>query len=119
LKSRNEYVYLKDMLSRCQRLTRQISTVSSFDDFVKDETVYDAVLRNLEIIGEAAGKVSEETQSLLPDIEWRSITGLRHVLAHGYYSINNLIIWQIATERVPELERRLIAHLADLPEENG
>lgn len=69
-----------------------MSAVSSFEEFVQDETIYDAVLRNLEIIGEAAGKVSTETQSLLPDIKWRSISGLRHVLAHGYFSIDDAII---------------------------
>lgn len=96
---------------------RQIAAVSTLEEFLRDETLYDATLRNLEIIGEAAGKVSTETMNHMQDIEWRSIISLRHVLAHGYYSIDDTIIWQIATQRVPELEQKLDAYLSESGDE--
>jgi uncharacterized protein with HEPN domain len=100
------------MLMRCQRVLRQTQDASTIDEFVANDTVYDATLRNLEIIGEAARNVSKDTQDLMPDVPWRAIVGLRNVLAHGYFAIDDTIVWEIVQHRIPDLERQLESFLA-------
>ena len=89
--------------------------ITALDEFIANETVYDAVLRNLEIIGEAASKVNEPTKQQLPRIPWRDIVGFRHVLAHGYGVINDDLVWQIIHDRVPELQRELEQYFDENP----
>lgn len=105
---------MADMLERCERLQRHMVGVTTLEGFVANETVYDAVLRNLEIIGEAAGKVQESTRNQVPNIPWREIIGFRHVLAHGYDIINNDLVWQIIQTRVPELREDLERNFAGI-----
>src|SRR3954466_9008714 len=62
-----------------------------------------AVIRSLEVIGEAAGKVSPATQQANPAIPWREIIGMRHRLIHGYAEIRLELVWAVATERLPSL----------------
>lgn len=64
---------------------------------------YDAILRGLQILGEAAKNVSSEMRSLYPRIEWRKIAGLRDVVAHEYYGLEDETIWGIVKVDVPEL----------------
>lgn len=62
-----------------------------------------AVIRSLEIIGEAAGKVSAETRAELPNIPWRDMIGMRHRLIHGYAEVRIDLVWHVATERLAPL----------------
>ena len=74
-----------------------------------------AVIRSLEIIGEAAGKVSPATQAARPEIPWREITGMRHRLIHGYAEVRLDLVWMVAQERLGPL----IAALEPLISEEG
>ena len=67
----------------------------------KDEKTVDAVVRNLEIIGEAVKNITEEIRKEYNDIEWRKIAGLRDILIHHYFGINLPIIWDIVTRKIP------------------
>ena len=67
----------------------------SFEDFLADERTFDAVVRNLEIIGEAAKNVPEEVRQSYPEIEWRKIAGLRDILSHTYFKISEAILWDV------------------------
>lgn len=78
-----------------------------FEDFLHDRRTRNAVERNLEIIGEAARRVSEETRRALPDIPWKSVIGLRNVLAHEYGEIRQEILWAVVQEKLGPLMRRL------------
>ena len=109
--SRDVSLYLEDILLACQKIQRY-TTEMSLADFKGDERTYDAVIRNLEIIGEAASNVEPEYQQQHPDIEWRSITAFRNILAHGYFSIKDEIVWDIVQNKVPQLEE-LIWNLLD------
>lgn len=62
-----------------------------------------AVIRSLEVIGEAAGKVSAETRAALPDIPWRDMIGMRHRLIHGYAEVRTDLVWHVATDRLAPL----------------
>ena len=77
------------------------------EDFLEDRKTRNAVERNLEIIGEAARRVSTETRDSVPDIPWRSMIGLRNVLAHEYGEIRYEIPWAVVQDRLGPLIRRL------------
>ncbi len=67
-----------------------------------DERTYDAVVRNLQIIGEAVKQIPPEVREQYPAIEWRKIAGLRDILAHAYFSLENETLWDIVQNKVPE-----------------
>jgi uncharacterized protein with HEPN domain len=109
--SRDIGLYLEDILVACQKIQRY-STGMNFTDFTRDERTYDAVIRNPEIIGEAARNVEPEFQEQYPEIEGRSIMALRNILAHGYFSIKDEIVGDIIQNKVPQL-KELITNLSD------
>jgi uncharacterized protein with HEPN domain len=76
-------------------------------DLDSDEMLLFALVRAIEIAGEAASKVSEETRAELPDLPWASMIGMRNRLVHAYFDINRDILWTTVTEAVPPLAERL------------
>ena len=72
-------------------------------DFAGNELVRDAVLRNLEIIGEAAKHIPPTARAILADVDWRRIIGFRDIVAHAYFGIDDAILWDIVCVKVPEL----------------
>ena len=89
--SRDFRLYLMDILQACDKVIRYSSELT-FENFSKDDMRYDAILRNLEILGEAAKHIPEETRSKYPQIEWRRISSLRDIVAHAYFGISNEIV---------------------------
>ena len=75
--------------------------------FEAESQLHDAVIRQLEIVGEAAGRLSDETRALHPGLPWRKMAGLRNILAHEYFQVNLQRIWQIAQADIPDLIRQL------------
>ena len=80
--------------------------------FMADEMIRDAVLRNLEVIGEAVGKVSLEYRRAHPEIAWRNARELRNVLIHNYMGINTERVWSAITNRLPAFKAQIDALLA-------
>lgn len=93
---------LLDMLQAARKIEQFVSDMS-FEQYSTDELVQAAVERKLEIIGEAARKVSEEFQRQNPGIPWRGIISQRHFLAHEYGEVRQEKLWRVATLRIPEL----------------
>ena len=75
----------------------------NFNDFTNDEKTIDAVVRNFEIIGEAANRVPDNFKLDHPEIEWRRMTGLRNRIIHEYFGVDYTTIWKIKEENIPEL----------------
>lgn len=75
--------------------------------------IQDAVIRQLEIIGEAATRTSEEMQRRYDDVPWHDITGMRNKLIHGYFGVDVDVVWETVVEDLPELKRQLEAMLAE------
>ena len=84
----------------------------TFEEFSRDEKTIDAVVRNFEIIGEAANRVEEEIKEQFPTVEWRRIIGLRNRIVHEYFGIDLHIIWMIIVENLEVFETE-IAQIID------
>lgn len=102
--SRDETMYLEDITQSCEKIM-QFTRGLDQAGLVRDQRTYDAVIRNLEIMGEAAKHISEQFRDQLPHIEWRRIAGLRDMLAHVYFGVDDDIVWDVVRNKVPELLR--------------
>ena len=94
--------YLWDMLDAAQ-MVEQLSSSMDFTQYSIDRRTQLAVERSLEIIGEAAGKVSALFRNAHPEIPWRQIIGQRNVLIHEYGEIKQERIWKVVKENIPQL----------------
>lgn len=103
---RSYRLYLEDILVSAAKVQRYTNGLS-FEDFLVDELVFDAVVRNLEIIGEAAKNVPQEVRDRYPDVQWRRIAGLRDVLAHAYFSLEAIALWDIVQDGIPLLVKQV------------
>jgi uncharacterized protein with HEPN domain len=100
--SRDPRLYLEDMQTACRKIVNYTFGMVR-QDFLQDDKTYDAVIRNLEIIGEAAKNVPEEIQKRYSNIQWREMIALRNMVAHAYFGMNDDIIWDLIQNKVPEL----------------
>lgn len=103
---KSDSVYLHHIVDAIERISGYISGLSP-KDFVKDEKTKDAVVRNLEIIGEAAKKITEKTKSSHPKIPWKHMASMRDRLIHAYFGVDYNIVWQVAKEELPPLREKL------------
>lgn len=99
-------VYLESMLDAISRIRRYIGRKRRAG-FLADPLLQDAVIRNIEVIGEAAGRVSREFASRHPGIPWSDVAGMRHRLIHGYLSVNLNTVWQVVERDLDVLEKQL------------
>lgn len=100
----NKYeIYLQDILEAIEKIEKYTKGVS-FEEFVKNTVVSDAVIRNLEIIGEAVKRLPIEMKREHADIEWKKIAGLRDILIHEYAAVSLKIIWDVVVNKIPELK---------------
>ena len=89
----------------CSSPRRPFPTTEGLDQaaFVADTRTYDATLRNIELIGEAATHIPAEVQKAHPGVSWHAIVGARNRLAHGYLQISDSVIWSIVEDAIPAL----------------
>lgn len=100
--SRDFRLYLADIVVACEKVLRYTDGME-FEQFIADERTFDAVIRNLLIIGEAVKNVPVDIRDRHPEIEWRKIAGLRDILAHTYFQIENEIIWDVVQNKIHPL----------------
>jgi len=106
--------YLLDMLLAARDAADFVANLDRAA-FLSSRLHQNAVIRSLEVIGEAAGKVSQETRAAHPEIPWREVIGMRHRLIHGYGEVRVDLVWTVARQRLAPL----IASLARLvPDED-
>jgi uncharacterized protein with HEPN domain len=97
---------LDDIFLAISRIEQYIKDLS-FDVFSQEQKTVDAVVRNLEIIGEAANRLPDEFKEKYRQVEWHKIVGLRHRIIHDYFGIDLEIIWQILHKDLPEFRDTL------------
>lgn len=100
--SRDPVLYLEDIKSSCKKILSYTKDMD-FAEFKANSLVYDAVLRNLEIIGEAAKNVPDEFKNQYDEVEWRAAAALRNILAHAYFTVKDEIIWDVIANKIPVL----------------
>ena len=94
------------MLQSAEKI-KQYTIDMDYDAFISDDKTIDAVVRNFEIIGEAANKVDADFRNKNPEIEWNRIRGFRNRIVHGYFGIDNEIVWSIIESYLDDLIVRL------------
>jgi len=104
--SREWRLYVDDMRQACRKILRYTRGLD-LEGLRRDEKAYDAVVRNLEVIGEAAKHIPKNLRARMPSIEWRKIAGLRDVLAHAYFGIDDAVLWDVVQTKVPALVEAL------------
>jgi uncharacterized protein with HEPN domain len=102
--SRDWKLYLSDIVRCCERVRRYTAGMTQ-QQFLADDRTYDAVVRNLEVIGEAVKGLPQEVRQQMPNIEWPKIAGMRDWLAHAYFGIDDDILWDVVANRVAPLEQ--------------
>ena len=98
--SRDWTLYLADIADAADKICRYTHALS-FDEFVRNEATFDAVLFNLQIIGEAAKQLPLQATVAMPDIAWRDAARFRDLVAHHYFSLDPEIVWDIVANRIP------------------
>jgi len=96
-------IRIKDILICIDKVSRYIEGMNE-DDFLADNRTIDAVLRNIEIVGEAARHIPEEIQNRYPELPLLEMRGMRNVVAHEYFGISLSIIWKTAVNDLPQLK---------------
>ena len=102
MSERDIILLLEDMLDSALKIRRYTEDMD-FDTFVEDEKTVDAVVRNFEIIGEAANRIPDDFKLKNPEINWKRIKGFRNRIVHEYFGIDNEIVWSIIEENLNEL----------------
>ncbi len=98
--------YLQHILDEVAYLATKVRGLDKAS-FVRDPTLKRAFVRSLEIIGEAAKQVPESVRQLAPQIDWRAVSGMRDRLIHSYFGVDYDIVWDVATNKAPTLEREV------------
>ena len=106
--SRKWELFLFDMIECAAKALRYADGLT-LDTFRNDPLRKDAILRNLELLGEAAKKIPEDVRRRHPDIPWRNVAGLRDILAHSYFAVDDEVLWDVVEHHLPDLLARLEA----------
>lgn len=100
--SRDWLLFLDDMIEAAEKVER-LTAHRTFQRFVDDEGIFDAVLMNLLVIGEAAKNIPKEVLATTPQVDWSGAAGLRDIIAHHYFGVDQELVWDIVRNYVPRL----------------
>lgn len=109
---RDYKVYVDDILEAIAKIKRYTAGLDC-KTYSDDEKTFDAVIRNLEVIGEAVKKIPEKVRTQHPTVEWKKIAGVRDILIHEYFGIDTEIVWDIIENKLPILENRIAKIVAE------
>ena len=103
---KDDLAYIEHILD-CIRKIKEFTDGLSLKDFSVNELVQDAVIINIEIIGEASKKISSDTKQIYYEIPWKEIAGMRDKLIHDYLGVDFEVVWRTITEDIPTLEKQI------------
>ena len=106
MSKRKPDVYLQDILESIGHIQRFLDSVSE-EEFYKNVEKQDAVLRRLEIIGEAVKHLPDEIRNNHPDVPWRQIAGMRDIIIHEYFGVTLEMVWVVATDDILNLKTKV------------
>lgn len=94
MSKRDLKLLLEDMLDAAEKIKRYVDDME-YQDFVQDDKTIDAVVRNFEIIGEAANRIDEDFKRIHPELDWQHLRGFRNRIVHEYFGVDYEIVWSI------------------------
>ncbi|MBS1756836.1 MAG: DUF86 domain-containing protein [Bacteroidetes bacterium] len=106
MSKRNSELLISDIIDSGHKILDYTNGLT-FEEFTNDNKTIDAVIRNFEIIGEAANRISEDFKDKYPQFDWHRIRGFRNRIVHDYFGIDYNIVWQIKETFLPDLLRKL------------
>ena len=106
MKSRHDRLYLYDIIECCDRVADYINGVRE-EDYQVNPMLQDALVRNIEVVGEAVKNLSQEITNAHPNIAWSQIARMRDKIAHHYFRINLDVVWKTATDDLPALRPQI------------
>jgi uncharacterized protein with HEPN domain len=98
----DDALYLSHMLETARKAVGKLEGLVR-EDYDEDENLRLALTHLIQVIGEAAGRASQPTRTLYPEIPWREITGMRHRIVHDYLNVDEDVVWQVVVEDLPPL----------------
>lgn len=105
--SKEPIEYLRHILDECLYIRSVITSETTKDDLLRDETMKRAIVRSLEIMGEATKKIPADFKLKWSLINWKNIAGMRDRLIHDYMGINYFIVWDVVRNKIPELTEQI------------
>jgi len=106
MRNGRDYLFLNHIFDACSQISEYLENIA-YDNFQKNRLLQDAVMRELEIIGEATKNLSEDFKNKFPDIPWRLMAGMRDKLIHGYFSVDVIEVWNTAKRDIIDLKKKL------------
>ncbi len=103
---KSDKIYIGHILEAISGIEEYIAGIS-FDEFLKDKKTQDAVLRKLEVVGEASKRLSDGLMKSIPEIPWRNVIGMRNKLIHDYFGVDLNEVWKTAAEDIIALKSAL------------
>lgn len=110
---RNVTLYVRDIVQNMQDAEEFIQGMS-YDQFVADKKTFNAVVRSIEVIGEAAKHVPESVRSKYPAVPWKEMAGMRDKVIHFYFGVDREAVWLVAKERIPAIKPLIVRIVQDL-----
>lgn len=108
---KDDRVYLAHILDAIQRI--EAFTAPGHEQFTSQVIIQDAVIRNLEVIGEAVKRLSEDLRSQQPEVPWKQIAGMRDVLIHNYFGVKLETVWRVVVDNLPPLKTKVVELLGE------
>ncbi len=102
MSNRSPNLLLEDIFESANKILQYVNNLS-YEQFIQDTKTCDAVIRNFEIIGEAANRLSEDFKEKNKDVDWKRIKGFRNRIVHDYFGVDYSIVWQIIQHYLPSL----------------
>jgi uncharacterized protein with HEPN domain len=106
MSKRSPLLLLEDILDACLKIQSYTRNLA-FEEFEENEMIIDAVIRNFEIIGEAATRLPDDFKDAHPEIDWHRIRGFRNRIVHDYFGVDLSILWKIKNESLPNLIKQI------------
>ncbi len=103
---------LEHILAAIDRVARYTKD-KTFDDLLADDMMYYAVVKNIEMMGEAANMLTSEFQESHPETPWKMVKGMRNYIVHEYFQIDNAVVWDVVTNELSTLREQITLYLAE------